>query len=128
MPTPNESNRTSEDVATACPIETCVPDTETPVPAVSVVIFPVPLNDTPLIVLAFCNAVAVAAFPVALPALPLTFPVTFPVTSPVTSPVKLPVTLPVTLPVKLPVTLPITLPVIPVAVIAFTTKVFVLGL
>ena len=48
-------------VATACPIETAVPDTETPVPAVNVVIFALPSKDTPLIVLA---VVKVAAEPV----------------------------------------------------------------
>ena len=50
----------SED-ATGCPIETWVPDTETPVPAVRVVIFALPLKLTPLIVLA---VVKVAAEPV----------------------------------------------------------------
>ena len=62
--------------------------------------------------------VAVAAFPVVEPELPLTLPVTSPVKLPVTSPVKSPVTSPVTLPVTLPVKLPVTLPVIvPVTVI-----------
>ena len=68
------------DVATACPIETAVPDTETPVPAVKVVMLPVPSKLTPLMVLAVSKAVAVPALPEALP---------------VTLPVKLPVTLPV---------------------------------
>ena len=56
--------------------------------------FAVPSNDTPDIVLAVCNAVAVAAFPVVDPELPLTFPVTLPVTLPVKSPVTLPVIVP----------------------------------
>ena len=51
-------------VATYCPIDTAVPDTDTPVPAVSVVMFPVPSKLTPLIVLAVSKAVAVAALPV----------------------------------------------------------------
>ena len=52
------------DVATACPIDTCVPYTVTPVPAVSVVMLPDPSKLTPFIVLAVSKAVAVAAFPV----------------------------------------------------------------
>ena len=44
--------------------------------------FAVPSKDVPPIVLAFANAVAVAAFPVVLPEVPDTLPVTSPVTSP----------------------------------------------
>ena len=57
------ANVTSSDVATACPIETAVPETDTPVPAVSVVTLAVPSKLTPLIVLAVARAVAVAALP-----------------------------------------------------------------
>ena len=45
-------------------------------------ILAVPSNDTPPIVLALSNAVAVAAFPVADPADPDTLPVTLPVRGP----------------------------------------------
>ena len=55
---------TSAFVATDCPIDTAVPDTDTPVPAVSAVMFAVPSKLTPLIVLAVSKAVAVAALPV----------------------------------------------------------------
>ena len=51
-------------------------------PAAVTVIFPVPSKLTPLIVLAVSNAVAVAAFPVVLPELPLALPVTLPVMGP----------------------------------------------
>jgi len=51
------------DVATDCPIETAVPETDTPVPAVSVVMFALPSKLTPLIVLAVASVVAVAALP-----------------------------------------------------------------
>ena len=65
-------------VATDCPILISPELTVTPVPAVSVVILPVPSNDTPPIFLAVWRAVAVAAFPVVDPELPDTFPVTSP--------------------------------------------------
>ena len=45
-------------------------------------IFAVPSKDTPPIVRAFCNAVAVAAFPVQDPDEPDVFPVTLPVRAP----------------------------------------------
>ena len=45
-------------------------------------IFAVPSKDTPPIVLAFCSAVAVAAFPVVDPDEPETLPVTLPVSAP----------------------------------------------
>ena len=45
---------------------------------------PVPLKDTPPIVLAVSKAVAVAALPVVEPDVPDTFPVTLPVKFPVT--------------------------------------------
>ena len=51
-------------------------------------IFADPSNETPPIVLAVANFVAVPAFPVTEPALPVTLPVTFPVRLPVTFPVK----------------------------------------
>tara|TARA_R110001599_G_scaffold32248_2_gene106204 strand:- start:521 stop:1195 length:675 start_codon:yes stop_codon:yes gene_type:complete len=51
-------------------------------PNVLGVIFPVPSNDTPPIVLAVAKAVAVAALPVQLPDEPLAFPVTLPVRGP----------------------------------------------
>lgn len=50
--------------------------------AAAIVMLAVPLKFTPLIVLVFASAVAVAAFPLVLPLVPDTFPVTFPVTSP----------------------------------------------
>ena len=58
------------EVATACPIDTSVPDTETPVPAVRVVMFALPSKLTPLIVLAFAKVVAVVAKATAIFALP----------------------------------------------------------
>ena len=51
------------EVATACGIETSVPETITPVPAVSVVMFALPSKLIPLIVLAVARMVAVAEFP-----------------------------------------------------------------
>ena len=50
--------------------------------AVATAILDVPSKEVPPIVLAFANAVAVAAFPVVLPELPEVFPVTFPVNAP----------------------------------------------
>ena len=58
------ANEGLSEVATACPIETAVPETPTPVPAVIVVMFALPSKETPWIVLAFARVVAVAAFPV----------------------------------------------------------------
>ena len=54
--------------------------------AVATAMFAVPSNDVPPIVLAFANAVAVAARPVVEPEEPLTLPVTSPVKSAVTVP------------------------------------------
>ena len=50
------------EVATACGIETSVPETITPVPAVSVVMFALPSKLIPLIVLAVARMVVVAEF------------------------------------------------------------------
>ena len=61
------ANVTLLDVSTACPIETAVPETETPVPAVNVVTFALPSKLTPLIVLAVASAVAVVALPLNAP-------------------------------------------------------------
>ena len=58
--------------------------------------FAVPSNDTPPIVLAFANAVAVAALPVQLPDEPDTLPVTFPTTPPVIVAIPLTVRLSIT--------------------------------
>ena len=58
------------DEDTACPIATSVPETDTPVPAVSVVIFADPSKLTPLIVLALANIVAVSASAIEIFALP----------------------------------------------------------
>ena len=112
--------------------------------SVSKLMFAVPSNDWPFMVLAVSRAVAVAAFPVVDPedpdVLPVTFPVKLPVTSPVTLPTRLPlmfpdaVTVPTDIfgvpvrsdaneavPVKFPVTFPVTSPVRPpVKVVAAT--------
>ena len=48
-------------------------------PVIGISIFSEPLNETPAILLAVCNIVAVAAFPVQEPDEPLALPVKFPI-------------------------------------------------
>jgi hypothetical protein len=69
-------------------VRTSDAESESPVDASE--IFAVPSNETPAIVRAVCNTVAVAALPVVLPLLPLTFPVTLPVRFPENVPVVVP--------------------------------------
>ena len=90
---------TSPDVVTLDKVPTLVKlDAVTPelsvlpvsVPAAAVtVIFPVPSKLVPFIVLAVSKAVAVAAFPVVEPEVPLVFPVTLPVILPTNVPLIL---------------------------------------
>jgi len=60
-------------------------------PVIGISISPVPLKDTPAIVIVDANADAVAELPVQEPEEPLVFPVTFPVIFPVKVPAIAPV-------------------------------------